>query len=110
MKFLVKLSLFLLLFVAGLIAIGIYWTFYSTIPDYDTTHITSGIESQAEVHWDPYGTPDIFASNDADLFYITGYIHTQERNLQIRLLQIATEGRAAEFLGNAMLSLDLPQL
>lgn len=109
MKFLVKLSLFLLLFVAGLIAIGIYWTFYSTIPDYDTTHITSGIESPAEVHWDPYGTPYIFASNEADLFYITGYIHAQERIWQMTLFQLAAEGRFAEFLGKELVSLDIHQ-
>src|SRR5690625_3920476 len=96
MKFLVKLSLFLLLFVSGLIAIGIYWTFYSTIPDYYTTHITSVIESPAEVHCDPYCSPYIFASNEADLFYITGYIHAQERIWQMTLFQLAAEGRRSE--------------
>src|SRR5690625_4433552 len=105
MNFLVKLSLFLLLFVAGLIAIRICWTRYSTMRGYGTTHIPRGIESPAEVHWDPYGTPYIFASNEADLFYLTGYIHAQERIWQMTLFQLAAEGRFAEFLGKELVSL-----
>lgn len=99
----------MLLLLLGFVALGFYWTFYSTIPTYDTTLSVDGIESAVDVHWDPYGTPYIFASSESDLYYSVGYIHAQERIWQMTLFQLTAEGRFAEFLGSDLIPLDIHQ-
>lgn len=105
----VKFFVFFVLFLLGVIAIGLYWTLYKPLPSYQATITADGITDNVDVHWDPYGTPIIYAGNDADLYFAVGYVHAQERLWQMTLSQIAAEGRFAEFFGEEMIPFDIHQ-
>lgn len=109
MKLFAKLGLFLLIILSGFIVLGIYWTFYRPLPDYSANISNSNLQQPVDVHWDPYGTPYIYAENDNDLYFTIGYVHAQERLWQMTLNQIAIEGRFAEFFGEELADLDKHQ-
>lgn len=109
MKLFAKLGLFFFIILSGFIILGIYWTFYRPLPDYSATILHDDLEKQVDVHWDPYGTPYIYAENDNDLYFTIGYIHAQERLWQMTLTQIAAEGRFSEFFGPELVELDKHQ-
>jgi len=109
MKLFVKLGLFLFIIVTGFIALGIYWTFYRPLPNYSATITHSTLQQSVDVHWDPYGTPYIYAENDDDLYFTIGYIHAQERLWQMTLTQIAAEARFSEFFGAEFIEIDKHQ-
>lgn len=99
--------LFLLFILAvGFLAIGIYWTFYKPLPDYDATISLEGLNRPVDVYWDPYGIPYLHAESEEDLYFAVGYIHAQERLWQMTLQQLAAEGRFAEFLGEDLIEID----
>src|SRR5690625_1381170 len=109
MKKVLSVLLGLLLFATGIIAIGIYWTFYQPLPDYNATLEQPGLQRPVDIHWDSYGVPHIYAENKQDLYYSLGYVHAQDRLWQMTVSQMAAEGRFAEFLGEDLLSLDIMQ-
>lgn len=109
MKKILGILLGLLLFVGGIIGIGIYWTFYHPLPDYNATLQQSRLRKEVNIHWDTYGVPHIYAENKHDLYYSLGYVHAQDRLWQMTVSQMAAEGRFAEFLGADLLPLDIMQ-
>jgi penicillin G amidase len=109
MKSLLRFLLFIFIFLSGLAAIGIYWTFFKPLPNYSATLYMNGLEQPVDVHWDPYGVPYLYASNDNDLYFSIGYIHAQERLWQMTLSQLSAEGRFSEFLGEELIDLDIYQ-
>lgn len=109
MKFIFRLSLFLLILVLGLAGILAYHTFFKQLPDHTATVQLGGLNSTVDVHWDPYGVPYISADNEEDLYYAIGYIHAQDRLWQLTLAQLMAEGRFAEFLGEPFIEIDKHQ-
>lgn len=99
----------LLIVVVGFLAISIYHTFYKPLPDYSATISVQGVNEKTEVHWDHYGVPSIYASNEPDLYYAAGYLHAQERLWQMTIFQLMAEGRFSEFLGEDLLDFDRHQ-
>lgn len=99
----------LFILVAGIIGIGIYWTFYQPLPDYNATLEQAELRQKVNIHWDTYGVPHIYAENKHDLYYSMGYVHAQDRLWQMTVSQMAAEGRFAEFLGKELLPLDIMQ-
>ncbi|MDZ7719446.1 MAG: penicillin acylase family protein [Balneolaceae bacterium] len=109
MRFILKLLIFLGILFVGIAVLSVYWTFYSPLPDYTSNVQLDGLEQQAEVHWDTYAVPYIYAESEDDLYYTIGYLHAQERLWQMTLSQIAAEGRFAEFLGEDLVEYDIHQ-
>lgn len=109
MKKILGILLGLFLFTAGIVTIGIYWTFYQPLPDYNATLEQPELRQPVTIHWDSYGVPHIYAQNKEDLYYSLGYVHAQDRLWQMTVSQMAAEGRFAEFLGEDLLSLDIMQ-
>lgn len=109
MKKILGILLGLFLFIAGIVAIGIYWTFFQPLPDYNATLEQPELRETVDIHWDSYGVPHIYAQSKEDLYYSLGYVHAQDRLWQMTVSQMATEGRFAEFLGEEFLSLDIMQ-
>lgn len=109
MRFILKLLIFLGILLVGIAGLALYWTFYTTLPEYDSNLQLTGLNEQVDVHWDPYAVPYIYAENEDDLYYTIGYIHAQERLWQMTLSQIAAEGRFAEFLGEDLVQYDIHQ-
>lgn len=109
MKKILGILLGLFLFIAGIVAIGIYWTFYQPLPDYNATLEQPELRQPVNINWDSYGVPHIYAQNKEDLYYSLGYVHAQDRLWQMTVSQMAAEGRFAEFLGEDLLPLDIMQ-
>ena len=106
MKSFLRYGIFVLILIAGITAIAIYWTFYRPLPDYETTLEQPQLQQAVDIHWDTHGVPHIYAENHHDLYYSLGYVHAQDRLWQMTLNQMAAEGRFAEFLGKDLLPYD----
>ncbi|SMO97046.1 penicillin acylase family protein [Gracilimonas mengyeensis] len=100
MNTIVKFLIFLLILIIGFAGLAFYWTFYKPLPEYEATIPLEELNEEVDVFWDNYGTPHIYANQEADLYFALGYIHAQDRLWQMTLSQIAAEGRFAEFFGN----------
>ncbi len=99
----------LLILLSGTIAIGIYWTFYRPLPEYNITLEQPELNQPVDLYWDSHGVPHIYSQNKEDLYYSLGYAHAQDRLWQMTVTQMAAEGRFAEFLGKELLPLDITQ-
>ena len=95
-----KLLIFILILGVGFAGLAFYWTFYKPLPSYDDTVHLPGLQQPADIHWDTYGVPHIYAKNKQDAYYALGYVHAQDRLWQMTLSQITAQGRFAEFLWN----------
>src|SRR5919202_1713687 len=65
-----------------------------------------GLERPVEVLRDRFGVPQIFAEDERDLFFAQGYVHAQDRFLQMELQRRAGHGRISELLGKSALEFD----
>lgn len=65
-------------------------------------------ERQVPITRDQHGVPHVYAQTEADLYRAVGHCHGTDRALQMLLLRIIGQGRAAEILdgGDDMLRLD----
>ena len=77
------------------------------LPKYDGDLVLSSLESQVTVYRDERGMPHIYAENEHDLYFTTGYIMAQERLWQMDLIRRATTGRLSEIFGASMVQTDL---
>ena len=72
------------------------------------------LKAEAQVVIDDKLVPHIFANNDADAYYIQGYLHAKFRLWQMDFQTRAASGRLSEVLGrgasNAVLNFDREQL
>jgi acyl-homoserine-lactone acylase len=55
---------------------------------------------QAEILWDRYGIPHIFADTEADLFYAYGWAQMENHGDLLLRLYAQSRGRAAEYFGD----------
>lgn len=70
------------------------------------TSLTASERHSAEIMWDTYGIPHVFASSEEQLFYAFGYAQMHNHaNLILRLYGRA-RGRAAEYWGEDYLDSD----
>ena len=78
----------------------------SSLPTLDGTVELSGPSGTVEILRDRFGVPQIFASDEHDLFFAQGYVHAQDRFFQMELQRRAGHGRLAELLGEEALPFD----
>ncbi len=109
MKTFFKILLFILILLVGFVGIAIYWTFYKPLPDYNANLSVPGLSDSVTVYWDNYGTPHIDARNRHDLYFTVGYVHAQDRLWQMTVIQLAAQGRLAEFFGKSLVPVDKEQ-
>ncbi len=62
--------------------------------------------AEAEVIFDTFGIPHIYAANRNDAYRSLGYVHAQDRLFQMELLRRAGSGTLAEVLGPDMIEAD----
>lgn len=67
----------------------------------------SHLETGARVVRDKYGIPHIFASDDRDLAFATGFVHAQDRLWQLDYRRRLARGRLAEILGEGAVRSDM---
>ena len=61
---------------------------------------------RAEILWDRYGVPHIFAADRESMFYAHGWAQAQAQGNLLLLLYGESRGRAAEYWGPSHLALD----
>ncbi|GAB5526125.1 MAG: penicillin acylase family protein [Roseivirga sp.] len=89
-----------LLIIVVLVAGGAYIYTLGLRPDYSGEIKLEGLSSPAEVYFDDYGIPHIYADNKEDMYMAFGYQHAQERLWQMELLRRLAPGRLGEVFGN----------
>jgi penicillin G amidase len=65
-----------------------------------------GLGAEAEVFTDRWGVPHVFAASAGDAYAAQGYLHAAERLWELDFIRRAAQGRLAELVGEAGLSLD----
>lgn len=106
-----KYSAVFLLCLLVLVTISAY--FYLTylkkgaLPDYNSTVIVQGIESEVIVYRDSFAIPHIYAKSETDLYMAVGFVMAQDRLFQMDLLRRVTLGRLAEIFGADLADHDL---
>ncbi|MDW8137373.1 MAG: penicillin acylase family protein [Bacteroidota bacterium] len=88
---------------AGLV---VWFLVYRPLPEYRGQIRLDGLSRPVLIQWDSSRVPHIYAETEEDLFFALGYVHAYERRWQMTLLQLATEGRFAEFFGPELVPLD----
>lgn len=74
---------------------------------YTGLHHIVGLQNKVEVFTDTFGSPHVFASNEEDLFFTSGYLVARERLFQLSLRASAGRGELAAFLGDDLVSSDI---
>jgi penicillin amidase len=76
------------------------------LPQYAGDISIIGLNNDVTVYRDERGMPHIYAVNEHDLYFTTGYVTAQERLWQMDLIRRATTGRLAEVLGEDLVKTD----
>ncbi|MEQ9593774.1 MAG: penicillin acylase family protein, partial [Cyclobacteriaceae bacterium] len=75
-------------------------------PSYEGEITLAGLKAEAEIRYDNYGIPHIYAGNEEDAYFALGYAHAQDRLFQMEMLRRAAGGRLSEVLGQDLLKAD----
>jgi len=105
MKILKKVLIYLVLVIVGLI-IGSYIYLQTQKPQYEGNLKLKGLHDKAEVYFDEWGIPHIYALNQHDAYMALGYVHAQERLFQMEMLRRVASGRLSEILGKDLVETD----
>jgi penicillin amidase len=79
----------------------------SGLPDLNGEKDIDGLTAEVKVIRDERGVPHIYASNEHDLYFMTGYITAQERLWQMDMVRHATQGRLSELFKRDMFETDI---
>ncbi|HHL57348.1 MAG TPA: penicillin acylase family protein, partial [Bacteroidetes bacterium] len=82
----------------------------STAPKYSGEVKLQGLNQPAEIIYDDFGVPHIYAQNAHDAYFAFGYAQAQERLFQMEMIRRATSGRLSEILGEDLLPIDKKML
>ncbi len=63
-----------------------------------------GLRAPVKVYFDRYAVPHVYAADEHDLFYATGYLMASERLFQMDMTNRATQGRLAEMSADLLAS------
>lgn len=97
-RFLRRLSLSLVLVLAVAVLAAGGWL-ATSLPETAGEVRLVGLDAAAEVIRDPRGVPHIFADSAADGAFALGYVHAQDRFVQMELMRRLGSGRLAEVVG-----------
>jgi len=77
-----------------------------SLPEIEGRAELAGLGGDVEILRDGHGVPQIFAQDEDDLFFGQGYVHAQDRLLQMELGRRTGMGTLSELLGARTLPLD----
>ena len=83
------------------------YIFHVSLPQYSGEKQLPGIDDSVEVFFDEYAAPHVFATNEKDLFYVSGYLMARERLFQLSLAAASGRGELSLFIGDDKLSSDI---
>ena len=102
----IKKILASLLAIALVLVAYAYWYANSLEPKYTGEVQLPGLSAQAEIYFDDYGIPHIYAENEADAYRALGYVHAQDRLWQMEVVRRIAPGRLSEIFGSKLLKVD----
>ncbi len=105
MKKLSKILLYFLLTVVVLAGIAFLYL-KSSSPTYSGKLLVPALSNNADVYYDDYGVPHIYAQNETDAYMALGYVHAQDRLFQMEMMRRVGGGRLAEILGESLVETD----
>jgi len=76
------------------------------LPQREGILAVSDLSHAVAIRRDPYGVPHIDAETASDAFFALGFVHAQDRLVQMEWLRRAAQGRTAEWQGPAGLEVD----
>ena len=88
-------------------ALVFQFIFRVSLPKYDGKIELPGLIGDVDVYTDNYGAPHVFAQNELDLFYSSGFLMARERLFQMSLSAATGRGELSAFLGDDLLSSDI---
>ena len=106
MKILKKIALIFISIITILI-IGFFVYAQYQKPKYDGELALKNISKTANIYFDDYGIPHIYADNQHDAMVALGYVHAQDRLWQMELLRRIAPGRLSEIFGTRALKNDI---
>lgn len=78
----------------------------SGLPQLNGEKSLTGLRDDVTVIRDERGVPHIYAGNEHDLYFVTGYVTAQERLWQMDMVRHATQGRLSELFKRDMFETD----
>lgn len=104
-RYLIRASLCLLSFILG-VAVFIIYSFYQSVARVEGELTSPALSAEVKIIRDRWGIPHIFAANEKDLFFASGFVQAQDRMWQMDLLRRAGSGRLSEIFGTKTLDTD----
>ncbi len=91
----------------GLIGmLALYYISSRALPDYNKDYAAKGLHAKVHIVRDEFAMPHIYAENEHDLYFATGFVMAQDRLWQMDLLRRVTMGRLSEIFGKDMVKTD----
>ena len=102
-----KKYLFLIVLFLAVVIVLLFGYLQTTKPKYKGEVNLKNISKQANVYFDEYGIPHIYAQNHQDAMVALGYVHAQDRLWQMELLRRIAPGKLSEIFGTKALKNDI---
>lgn len=102
----IRKSLFVLVVVVIITAIGVWLFLRSFLPEYKTDITAAALKEPVTVERNRFAVPTISAQNDDDLYFAWGYVNAQDRIFQMEFTRRVAQGRLSEFAGESTVSKD----
>ena len=85
----------------------IYWYLIHPTPKYEGHQSIHGLNNSVDIYTDSFGVPHIFAQNEEDLFYASGYYAARDRLFQMSIVNFSVRGELSYALGDELLESDI---
>lgn len=95
--------------VSLILAAGLGYLIYASLPKEHGVVQLSGLSASATVNVDRLGLPSIHAKRREDAFALLGFLHARDRLFQMDLMRRKSAGRLAEIFGAKAVGLDKSQ-
>lgn len=95
-----------LVLLAGVALGGAYLYLRSGVQPQSGEVRVQGLAGAIEIVRDEYGVPHVWAEAERDLWFALGFLHGQDRAVQLELVRLLGQGRLAEAVGPRALPID----
>jgi penicillin G amidase len=93
-------------FAAATVAAAWHWLARRPLPKQEGTIEVNGLEGRVRVRRDRWGVPHIETDSSADIWFVQGFCHGQDRLWQMDFYRRVVSGRVSEMAGSEGLPID----
>lgn len=84
-----------------------YYFFSRSVPEYEGSFGTPGVNAPVEIVRNHANVPHIFGTSNRDVIFGLGYAHAQDRLWQMTMMRRTAQGRLSEMFGETTLPIDM---